>query len=65
KDFKLFLNYNSISTLKLSFLNNLNSYRNAVKKTSSVYNSYLINIELIQIKTEFLFKNLYKTVIFR
>ncbi|KLJ05703.1 hypothetical protein EMPG_10849, partial [Blastomyces silverae] len=65
KDFKLFLSYNSVNTLKLSLFNSLSNHRDAVKKTSSIYNLYFISIKLTQIKTEFLFKSLYKTVIFR
>ncbi|KLJ05601.1 hypothetical protein EMPG_10912, partial [Blastomyces silverae] len=65
KDLKLFLNYNSVSTLKLSLFNSLSNCRSVIKKTSSIYNLYLINIELTQIKMKFLFKSLYEAVIFR
>ncbi|KLJ07351.1 hypothetical protein EMPG_10012, partial [Blastomyces silverae] len=64
KNFKLFSNYNSVNTLKLSLFNSSNSHRDIIKKISSVYNLYLINIKLTQIKMKFLFKSLYKTIIF-
>ncbi|KLJ05775.1 hypothetical protein EMPG_10780, partial [Blastomyces silverae] len=65
KDLKLFSNYNSVNILKLSLFDSSSSHRDTVKKTSSIYNLYLMSIKLTQIKMKFLFKSLCEAVIFR